>query len=828
MASIFVFLAAVAVPLFRPASIDEVRTAPASGPAAAARPLKAAIDEHRVMGWVLSEDGHVRVQLLESGEELAGLEVDPGAAVSAIGTSLFDGSLAVGYRDGSIRMGSVDFDDEPIASEGAPPELLALEVGEVLVQGPTLVERPAADILRRLSVEVHLGERLDTGSGSPVVRVDGAFPPRGESFAALHEDGTLALYQVQITQNFLTGEEERSLRRAVLPWSPAPGDSPPRWVKLSGVGTSLYLAWEEGRLLRYDLRDLSRPSLAESLDLVAAEAARLTVLGFLIGETTLVTGDSTGRLAAWFPVEGRCDPSRPVGVDGFQLVCGHELPAAPTAVTAITCSQRTRLLAAGSSDGSISLVHVTSEQLLGRTAAGSRSPLSLAMAPREDGIAAWTEAGLQVWVVDPVHPEADLTSLFRPVWYEGFPGPVHAWQSSSATDAFEPKLGLMPLVFGTLKATLYSMLFGAPLALLAALYTSEFMAGRLRSTIKSVLELMASLPSVVLGFLAGNVIAPWVQGWLPALLVTFAAVPFSLLLGAHLWTLLPEHRAVRWSGAPRAFAMVVAFPAAFAAGALLGPLLERLLFSGDVEAWLDGQSGVATGGWFLLLIPLSALIVGLLKGGLANPALRARSASWSRGRCARASLLHFGLAAAATIALALLGALALNGAGMDPRGGAVGTYVQLNALVVGFVMGFAIVPIIYTLAEDALRSVPSHLREASLGAGATPWQTAVRVVMPTAMSGLFSATMIGLGRAVGETMIVLMAAGNTPIMEWNVFSGFRTLSANLAVELPEAVRDSTHYRTLFLAALLLFGMTFVLNTAAELVRQRFRRRAWQL
>jgi phosphate transport system permease protein len=154
--------------------------------------------------------------------------------------------------------------------------------------------------------------------------------------------------------------------------------------------------------------------------------------------------------------------------------------------------------------------------------------------------------------------------------------------------------------------------------------------------------------------------------------------------------------------------------------------------------------------------------------------------------------------------------------------------VQRNALIVGFVMGFAVVPIIYTLAEDALASVPAHLRLASLGAGATPWQTAIRIVVPTAASGLFSAVMVGFGRAVGETMIVLMATGNTPVLSWNVFDGFRTLSANIAVELPEAVRDSTHYRTLFLAALCLFGFTFVFNTLAEVVRQRFRRRAYQL
>jgi len=189
------------------------------------------------------------------------------------------------------------------------------------------------------------------------------------------------------------------------------------------------------------------------------------------------------------------------------------------------------------------------------------------------------------------------------------------------------------------------------------------------------------------------------------------------------------------------------------------------------------------------------------------------------------------LAAAALACLATLCGLDLRGhPGTDGQlvTGVVGTYVQRNSLVVGLAMGFAVVPIIYTIAEDALSAVPDHLRAASLGAGATPWQTAIRIVLPTALSGIFSALMIGLGRAVGETMIVLMAAGNTPILDLNVFNGFRTLAANIAFELPEAARNSSHYRMLFLAALLLFAMTLVLNTAAELVRQRFRKRAYQL
>jgi phosphate transport system permease protein len=147
---------------------------------------------------------------------------------------------------------------------------------------------------------------------------------------------------------------------------------------------------------------------------------------------------------------------------------------------------------------------------------------------------------------------------------------------------------------------------------------------------------------------------------------------------------------------------------------------------------------------------------------------------------------------------------------------------QRNSLVVGFMMGFAVIPIIFTIAEDALSNVPTSLITASMACGASRWQTATRIVLPTASSGIFSALMIGLGRAVGETMIVVMATGNTPIMEWNIFSGMRTLSANIAVELSEAPHHSTLYRTLFLGALLLFLLTFAVNTVAEVLRHRLR------
>jgi phosphate transport system permease protein len=147
---------------------------------------------------------------------------------------------------------------------------------------------------------------------------------------------------------------------------------------------------------------------------------------------------------------------------------------------------------------------------------------------------------------------------------------------------------------------------------------------------------------------------------------------------------------------------------------------------------------------------------------------------------------------------------------------------QRNSLVVGLVMGFAVIPTIFSITEDAIFGVPKHLTIGSLALGATPWQTMTRVVLLTASPGIFSAVMIGLGRAVGETMIVLMATGNTPIMDFNIFEGFRALSANIAVEMPEAEVASSHYRVLFLAALVLFMATFILNTIAEVVRQRLR------
>lgn len=151
-------------------------------------------------------------------------------------------------------------------------------------------------------------------------------------------------------------------------------------------------------------------------------------------------------------------------------------------------------------------------------------------------------------------------------------------------------------------------------------------------------------------------------------------------------------------------------------------------------------------------------------------------------------------------------------------------YEQRNALLVGLAMGVALVPTLFSIVEDAVFAVPRELSDGSLALGATRWQSLSRVVLPAASPAILSAMLIGLGRGLGETMIVLLATGNTPIMEYSPLLGLRSLSASLATELPEAAVGSTQFRVLFLAALVLFALTFVLNTVAELFRQQLRYR----
>ena len=237
------------------------------------------------------------------------------------------------------------------------------------------------------------------------------------------------------------------------------------------------------------------------------------------------------------------------------------------------------------------------------------------------------------------------------------------WQPVSS----DPRYALLPLVLGSLKATLVAVVTAVPIAVLAAVYTSEFAPNRLRELIKPVIELLAGIPSVVLGFFALIILASWVQAL-------------------------------------------------------------------------------------------------------------------------------------------------------------TGSTVRLNALNAGIALGFAILPVVYSVSEDALRAVPPSYREASLALGASEWQTAFFVTLPAAWAGIFAAVMLGVGRAVGETMIVLMASGNAALVSAPLTDSIRTLSATVAAELAEVVVGSTHYSVLFFIGSLLFFVTFLLNVAAGLMVERMRHR----
>ena len=837
---VFVFLASVVVPLVGRSRLEPAVSQSGAGAAADAIYRFVLVDEFLVAA----------AELIDGGRALRHFRIDPGVPDGGMllqELPLFDerptsltysdegGWLAAGFADGTIRLGQVLFETDFYEDDDVPARLHTLAEGEVGVLDDASIQRTPIGQLRRQRLEARIEDPVASGHTGAVLLIDQTVRSVGPVIAMVTDDGLLRVSAVTRRRNILTGRVTSSVRDGSAAIPDFDRDVPLSRVLVSGNADAVYVLWEDGAFVRFDTRDLRQPAVAERGDLLR-DGAALTVGRFLLGRDTLLIGDSLGRVGTWFRVRDEDAAT----TDGLLLVGAHTFdgpatPGGPAAVTSIGSSSRKRMIVIGYDDGSVRSFYVTSNAFLAEARPFAGVPITaVALSPRDDAIAAVTERGFALLSMDSPHPEATLGSIFTRVWYEGNAEPAHVWQSSSATDTFEPKYGLVPLIFGTIKATIHSMLFGVPLAMLAAIYTSEFLHSRLRARIKPIIEMMASVPSVVLGFLAGLVFAPIAERAVPMILVAFLMIPLTCLAGGYLFQLLPDRTAIILSRYRILFVLLGALPLGLLLSRLAGPVAERALFAGDIKLWLDGQIGTGTGGWAILLLPLTGLAtVWFLSRSLA-PRLRVVYRRLPARQVALLEILKLVAAVAVAGGSALLGGYLLEALGLDSRGSfpvvgpVLGTYVQRNSLVVGFVMGFAIIPIIYTIADDALRSVPEHLRSASLAAGATPWQTAVRVIVPTAMSGLFSAVMIGLGRAVGETMIVLMAAGNTPILEMNLFNGFRTLAANIAVELPEAVVGSTHYRILFLAALTLFVMTFVVNTIAESVRQRFRRRAFEL
>lgn len=701
---IFFYLAHVVLPMFQGADLE---ARPAQQPAwlaEAQAPLLLAMEEQNQVGMRLDRSGAVQFFQVRSGEATKQLQLPlpEGVSVASVAQDQ-PGSrrVALGLSNGQALVIQHNY------KISYPDNVRTIEPQIDFPYGETPIELdPQGRALEHVALNLNSGNlMLAAATGSEL------------HLAALSRE-----------ENLFTGEVTLGEDRIVLPQIGEPISA----LILDPRQLWLYVLNGEAAV---DVFDLRQRGLNGRYQLLEDASNRITSATSLLGGISIMLGDAKGGIQQWFMVRDKD------GKSTFQPVRSFQLGDSP--ITQIIPEERRKGFMALDERGTLGIFHSTAHRTLLKEAVADGAAVA-ALSPRATRVLVEREGQLQRFVVDNPHPEISWSSLWGKVWYESYPEPDYVWQSTSANTDFEAKLSLSPLAFGTLKAAFYAMLLAAPLAIAAAIYTAYFMAPRMRTKVKPVIELMEALPTVILGFFAGLFLAPFLENHLPGIFSLLLLMPVGILAAGYLWTKLPEvvrHRV------PEGWEAALLIPVVLAVGwfslAISGHL-ENWLFDGNMRLWLSNDLGIP--------------------------------------------------------------------------------FDQRNALVVGLAMGFAVIPNIYSIAEDAVFSVPKSLTFGSLALGATPWQTLTRVVILTASPGIFSALMIGMGRAVGETMIVLMATGNTPIMDMNIFEGMRTLAANVAVEMPESEVGGTHYRVLFLAALVLLLFTFVMNTLAELIRQRLRTR----
>ncbi len=712
---IFFYLLFVVLPLFGSAEMERVADyeLPGSGAGYDSGPsLHLAMEEQAEIGFRLTNDARAVFFDLQNGKP-----INEYALALPVGTEV------------SSFMAS-----EPTTARFA----LGLSNGAALVARHIYnVSYPDDKRLITPGIEYPLGEEpleIDE-NGAALTQIAFQDGEEEATIVAQTADGRLLLTHFIKEESFTDDAPELEREQVLLSFAEQQGTQAEIvQLLLDKEQFNLYIIYADGGLVHVDVSDKSEPRQVQQLRLVDV-GLRVTSVQFLTGDISLLVGDSSGRVVQWFSVRDER------GNQTLQPI--REFTEQSHAISDLAPEFARKGFVAADENGLIAIYHSTAQRLLLTQRSSDVAINMLAIAPRANALLVEDAKGqLSFWRVDNEHPEISWSSLWGKVWYESYEEPVYAWQSSSASDDFEPKLSITPLVYGTIKAAFYAMLLAVPLAICGAIYTAYFMAPKMRQIVKPSIETMEALPTVILGFLAGLWLAPLLEANLPGIFSLLIVVPVGVLLFAFLWQQLPAR--IRHF-IPEGWDAALLLPVVLVLGAVsfgMSESLEAMFFDGDMRHWLSSELSVS--------------------------------------------------------------------------------FDQRNALVVGLAMGFAVIPTIFSITEDAVFSVPKHLSFGSLALGATPWQTLVRVVILTASPGIFSAVMIGMGRAVGETMIVLMATGNTPIMDFSIFEGMRTLSANIAVEMPEAEVDSTHYRVLFLAALVLFAFTFVFNTLAEVVRQRLR------
>ncbi|MDX1442778.1 MAG: ABC transporter permease subunit [Gammaproteobacteria bacterium] len=701
---IFFYLLYVVMPLFESASVEkgeDYSLVPAES-----KVLALSMEEQGVVGLRYQANGEAVFFRADSGQAIQATVLNGDVPVTAEGvSSLADNGRVLGFSDGRV----------------------------LFVDAEYAISYPDNQRTITPSLVFPLGEEPIKVADQPIRAVAGRVGDDAARVISLLDDGSLVLTEIELETNFLTGQTSvAGIIQEPIDISLRGGEDPQfllfdpqqEWIYLTGrSGDTAVLRRRGGEV-----------ALNERLSLTDKDE-KVSALRLLTGGISLMVGTNRGQVHQYFPV-------REEGIN-YKLQRIRSFEAAESPVITIEPEQRRKGFITGHADGSFGVYYTTSHRELLRADSSEHPLQAIAISPRSDKLMLLDDSGrLQKAVLHNEHPEISWSALWGKVWYESYPEPDYVWQSSSASNDFEPKFSLVPLSFGTLKAAFYAMLIAMPLAIMGAIYTAYFMQPKMRTLVKPTVEVMEALPTVILGFLAGLWLAPLMEAHLPGVVILLISLPVVMILCGFAWTRLPMHLRHK-------------VPMGWEAGLLLVPVLltgwfsfalsspiEAMFFDGNMPQWITNELGIS--------------------------------------------------------------------------------FDQRNALVVGLAMGFAVIPTIFSIAEDAVFGVPKHLSYGSLALGATPWQTLVHVVLPTASPGIFSGVMIGLGRAVGETMIVLMATGNTPVLDLNIFQGMRTLSANIAVEMPESEVGSSHYRVLFLAALVLFIFTFVFNTAAELIRQRLR------